>query len=120
MTMAFDEALADRIREVLADVPDLGERLMFGGIAFMVGEHMACGVIGDELAVRLGPEGAATALEGPHVRPMDFTGRPMRTMVLVAPAGVGSDADLARWVGAARAFVRTLPPRRRRSSRPRD
>ena len=112
--MAFDEALAERIRLALADVPDLYERLMFGGIAFMLSDHMTCGVIGDELVLRLGPEGAERALGRPHVRPMDFTGRPMRSMVLIGPEGLRDDDDLERWLRAGVAFVATLPPKRRR------
>ena len=110
--MAFDESLAERIRLVLADAPGLFERLMFGGIAFMVSGHMACGVIGDELLLRLGPEGADGALGRPHVRPMDFTGRPMRSMVLVGPEALRDDADLEGWLRAGLAFVATLPPKR--------
>lgn len=109
--MAFDEALAERVRLALSDAPDLDERLMFGGIAFMVSGHMACGILGEELMVRLGPEEAREALQRDHVRTMDFTGRPMRSMVMVGPGGVADDDALARWVGAARAFVATLPPK---------
>jgi TfoX/Sxy family transcriptional regulator of competence genes len=111
--MAFDEALAERVRRALAAADDLYERKMFGGIAFMVSGHMAVGVAGDDLMVRLGPEGAASALTQPHVRPMDFTGRPMSSMVFVSPTGVRADADLARWVEEATAFVATLPPKSR-------
>jgi TfoX/Sxy family transcriptional regulator of competence genes len=109
--MAFDEDLAERVRVALADADDLYERKMFGGIAFMVSGHMACGVVGDELMVRLGPEGATAALERPNVRPMDFTGRPMSSMAFVAPEGISADADLARWVGECTRFVATLPPK---------
>ncbi len=112
--MAFDETLAERIRLALADVPDLDERLMFGGIAFMLADHMTCGVIGDELVLRLGPEGAERALGRPHVREMDFTGRPMRSMVLIGPEGLRDDDELKRWLRAGVAFVATLPPKRRR------
>jgi hypothetical protein len=112
--MAFDQALAERVRLALADAPDLDERLMFGGIAFMVSGHMACGVAGDELMVRLGAEGAGKALERPHVRPMDFTGRPMRAMVFVGPEALGDDAELEAWVRASREFVATLPAKRPR------
>ena len=84
---------------------------MFGGIAFLVGGHMACGVVGDELMLRLGADGADVALGEPHVRPMDFTGRPMSTMVFVGPAGIASDAALAGWIGRALAYVQTLPPK---------
>lgn len=111
--VAFDEALAERVRLALAAADDLYERKMFGGIAFMVSGHMAVGIVGDDLMVRLGPEGAATALARPHVRPMDFTGRVSRSMVFVDAEGVRADADLAGWVEEAAAFVATLPPRTR-------
>ena len=109
--MAYDEQLAERIRVALADAPGLYERKMFGGIAFMTSGHMTVGILGDRLMARLGPEGTARALERPHVSPMDFTGPPSRTMVFVEPAGIAADADLAEWIGAAREFVATLPPK---------
>ena len=99
--MAYDEGLADRIRTALRDRDDVVERKMFGGIAFMVAGRMACGVIHDDLMVRVGPDGHDAALAEPHTRPMDFTGRPMRGMMYVEPAGVRSDADLGRWVARA-------------------
>ncbi len=118
--MAYDEQLADRIREVLADAPDLGERKMFGGIAFMLGEHMVCGIVRDDLMLRLGPEGVDAALGEPHTKPMTFTGPPMRSMVFVEPAGIRGDDELAAWIGRAREFVATLPPKTpRRPRRPR-
>ncbi len=109
--MAFDEALAATIRAALADVPDVTERKMFGGLAFLVSGHMACGVIGDELMVRLGDDGADAALDEPHTRPMDFTGRPMRSMVFVGRDGIASDEDLARWSLRGVRFAQTLPPK---------
>jgi hypothetical protein len=72
---------------------------------------MACGVVGDELMVRLGADAADIALGEPHVRPMDFTGRPMSSMVFVAAAGVASETALADWVGRALTYVQTLPPK---------
>ena len=75
--MAYDEKLADRVRDILEGDPGVSERKMFGGLAFMVDGHMACGIAGDDLMLRLGAEGAEAALQKPHVRPMDFTGRPM-------------------------------------------
>ncbi|MDQ6811622.1 MAG: TfoX/Sxy family protein [Actinomycetota bacterium] len=112
--MAFDEHLAARIRECLREVPDVREQRMFGGLAFLVGGHMACGIVGDELMLRLGEEGAESALDQPHVRPMDFTGRPMRTMVYVAPAAFASPSALRRWVDQTVAHAATLPPKAKR------
>ena len=109
--MAFDERLAKRVSTVLADVPDVREQQMFGGIAFLVDGHMACGVVGDELMLRLGEEGADSALRQPDVRPMDFTGRPMSTMVFVEPAGIETDEALAGLFTNALTYVQTLPPK---------
>ena len=118
--MAYDEDLADRVRAVLPAAEAVTERQMFGGLAFMLGGHMFCGVVQDTLMVRLGPEGADRALNQPHVRPMDFTGRPMTGMVFVEPGGLHG-AALREWVTAAAAFARALPPksatRRARNSR---
>lgn len=109
--MAYDENLADRVRHVLVNEAGLSERKMFGGLAFMLDGHMCCGVVGDELMLRLGPEGADAALERRHTRPMDFTGRPMASMVFVESDGLRGSA-LRRWVELAAAFARTLPPKR--------
>jgi TfoX/Sxy family transcriptional regulator of competence genes len=109
--MAYSEPLAERVRQALAGVADVREQKMFGGLAFMVGGNMTVGIVGEELMVRLGAEGADRALDEPQVRTMDFTGRPMSTMVLVEPAGVERDDALERWVSRAREFVATLPPK---------
>ena len=108
--MAYDEDLADRVRAVLRPGEAVTERQMFGGLAFMLGGHMFCGVVRDALMVRLGPEGADRALALPHVQPMDFTGRPMKGMVFVEPGGL-EGAALREWVDAAAAFARALPPK---------
>jgi TfoX/Sxy family transcriptional regulator of competence genes len=109
--MPFDEELAQRVRLVLAESPDVGERRMFGGLAFLVGGHMACGVVGGDLMLRLGEAGADAALDCPHVRPMDFTGRPMRTMVYVAAEGIVADRTLREWIERAVEYVRAMPPK---------
>ncbi len=98
------------MRDILEGDPGVSERKMFGGLAFMVDGHMACGIAGDDLMLRLGAEGAESALRKPHVRPMDFTGRPMTGMVFVEKAGLNG-ASLKRWVTAATSFARTLPPK---------
>lgn len=107
--MAYDEALADRICDVLAARAEVSERKMFGGIAFMVGGNMAVGVIGEDLMVRLDPADAEKALGEPHTRPMDFTGKPMKGMVYVDPAGIEADQDLGAWVEAGADFAASLP-----------
>jgi len=107
--MAFDEKLAARVRELLADRSDVTERRMFGGLTFMVRGHMCCGVQADELILRLGPAGADEALASPHARPMDFTGRPLAGFVTVGRDGLSARA-LARWVERAVAWAESLPP----------
>lgn len=109
--MAYDEALAARVRDLLVLRSDLTEREMFGGIAFMLAGNMAVGIIGDDLMVRLGKDDAERALTEPHVRPMDFTGRPMKTTVYVDRDGTADDADLAGWVDAGADFAVSLPPK---------
>jgi len=107
--MAFDEAVAGRIRKALTGSPDVVEKRMFGGIAFMVRGNMCCGVIGDRLMLRVGPKGYETTLSLPHARAMDFTGRPMKGMVYVEPAGFASAGDLKAWIARAMAFALSLP-----------
>jgi len=109
--VAYDESLADRVRDALSARADLSERKMFGGIAFMVGGNMAVGVIEDDLMVRLDPADAEQALTEPHTRPMDFTGKPMRGMLFVDSEGMASDEDLAGWVDAGADFAASLPPK---------
>jgi len=107
--MAYDEGLAERLREVLQGRRGVTEKRMFGGIAFMVHGHMAVGIVGDALMARVGPEQHATVLRMKHVREMDFTGKPMKGFVYVAPAGIDSQADLEAWVERCVMFVSTLP-----------
>lgn len=108
--MAYDEDLAARVREVLPRGEVVTERRMFGGLAFMLGGHMFCGIVKDALMARLGPEAAGRALGQPHVRTMDFTGRPMRGMVFIDPDGLDGGAP-RQWVDAAAGYARGLPPK---------
>lgn len=107
--MAYDEALAARVRVALADRDDVTERRMFGGIAFMAHGNMCCGVSGEDLMVRLGEDGADAALDELGARPMDFTGRPMKGYAFVGPAGTATEAALRDWVQRTLAFADTLP-----------
>jgi TfoX/Sxy family transcriptional regulator of competence genes len=109
--MAYDEELAARIRRVFASRDDVEEHRMFGGIAFMVNGHMACGILKDELMVRVGPEAHDEALTKPHVRKLDFTKRPMRGFVIVARDGISSPRSLGAWIRRGLDFVETLPPK---------
>ena len=107
--MAFDEGLADRVRMVVSRNRGISERKMFGGLAFMMNGNMFCGVLKSDLMLRLGPVASVAALKQPHTRLMDFSGKPMKSMIYVDAAGVDSDTDLQRWVEACLAFVQTLP-----------
>jgi TfoX/Sxy family transcriptional regulator of competence genes len=107
--MPYDESVAARVREVLGGRKGLSEKKMFGGLAFLIRGHMCCGVLADTLVLRLGEDGAALALREPGTRPMDFTEKPMKSMVYVNPAGFASDKALRDWVGRALAFVSSLP-----------
>ncbi len=107
--MAYDEKLADRIRRVLGKRIALTERKMFGGIAFMLRGNMCCGVLNDELILRIGPGQGEKALKKPHTRPFDFTGRPMKGFIIVTPRGHKSDEALQKWVRLATKFASSLP-----------
>ncbi len=110
--MAFDNTLAERVRKLLRRQNGVHEKKMFGGLAFMVNGHMCCGIVGNELMVRVGPEQHAEALAQPHARPMDFTGRPMKGMVYVEAKGAAKDTALRAWVERGLRFVRALPPKK--------
>ena len=117
--MAYDERLANRVRDLLAGDPALSERKMFGGLAFMLDGNMCCGIVADRLMLRLGADLSEQALKRTHVQPMDFTGRPMTGMVFVAPEGLHGKA-LRTWVELATGFARTLPPKRRMEPTPQE
>src|SRR5262245_59369908 len=108
--MPFDEFLANRIRSIMAETSPAKEKRMFGGLAFLVNGHMSCGIVGEDLVVRVGPTEYPEALSRPHARSMDFTGRPMQGFVYVGPLGCRTDAELRSWIKQGLRFVLTLPP----------
>ena len=110
--MAYDEALAARIRNLLDGTDGLVEKKMFGGLAFLVNGHMACGIVGDDLMVRVGAEAHEAALKKRGARPMDFTGRPMKGMVYVDSNALRRSTSLEAWVKEGLTFARSLPPKR--------
>lgn len=107
--MAYDEDLASRIRVALADEDGIEERKMFGGLVFLHRGNMCCGVHETNLMLRPGPDRTAAALGRPHARPMDFTGKVSRNMLIVDGAGVVDEKSLKEWLEEALAFTRTLP-----------
>ena len=107
--MVYSEELAQRIRKNLSPFKKhVEEKKMMGGLTFMLHGKMCCGVVKDDLMVRIGPKGYDEALGHPHARPMDFTGRPLKGFVFVGLGGYKTDEDLANWVNLARGFVSSL------------
>lgn len=109
--MAFDEGLAERIRDLVADQPGVSERKMFGGLCFMLDGNMCFGIVGSELMVRVGPNAYEESLTLPHAREMDFTGRSMKGMVYVGEVGLSEDGDLGQWLDRGTSYAASLPPK---------
>jgi len=107
--MAFDEGLAQRLREIFAEREDVIEKKMFGGLVCMLSGNMCCGVVGEDLMARVGPDQYESALKQPYARKMDFTGKPLKGFVYVGYQGIMSDNDLECWVGRCEKFVCSLP-----------
>ena len=114
--MAFDADLADRARTALAAAnATTTEQKMFGGLAFMIGGNMCCGVMGEDLLVRVGPDAHETAMAEPAARPFEMGQRgPSAGFILVGPGGTDSEEDLTAWVSRALTFNATLPAKKAR------
>src|ERR1041384_6875128 len=113
--MSYDQGLAERIRRALARRPGITEKEMFGGIAFLLQGNMLCGVIGQDLMARVGPEAHEEALSRPHARPMDFAGRPMKGYVYVGLDGLRADDALSEWIACCLEFVAGMPPKAKKA-----
>ena len=111
--MSYDETLASRVRRVLANRSDIDEKAMFGGLAFMLGGHMCCGLVQSTLMVRVDPNAYDRLLREPHAKPMDFTGRPMRGFLYVDQAGLASLPALEKWIARAVQYAESKPPKSR-------
>jgi len=107
--MAYDEGVAERLRDYFAGRDDIEEKKMFGGIAFLHAGNMCVGVVNDVLMARVGPDGYAQALSRPHARKMDFTGKPLTGFVYVDPPGFAEDREFHEWISSCEAFTATLP-----------
>jgi TfoX/Sxy family transcriptional regulator of competence genes len=108
--MAYDEGLANRIRELVAGEPDVTEKRMFGGLAFLVGGSMSVAASGEGgLMVRIDPEDTDALLARPHARPFVMRGREMRGWLRVDPEGLRTKRQLAPWVTRGVAYARSLP-----------
>ena len=109
--MAYDESLAERVRRLLDDPPEMVEKKMFGGVGFLVQGNMACGVHQDYLIVRINPESHEAALRQPHVRVFDLTGRAMKGWIVVEKDGIVEEETLHHWIRKGIDFALTLPPK---------
>jgi hypothetical protein len=110
--MAYDEDLAARIRELLADEPGVVEKKMFGGLAFLIGGYMAVGVSGQGgLMLRVDPDETSTLAAQPHARPFKMGNRTMQGWLRVDAEGVETRRDLEPWVAIGVAYARSLPPK---------
>ncbi len=109
--MAYDECLAERVRREFAALEGVSERRMFSGLCFMLHGNMALGIYKDRLMVRVGPDGYEAALQKPHARPMDMTGRPMKGFVVVPPEGMSTPDTLKDWVSQGVDYSLSLPPK---------
>ena len=112
--MPFDEKLAARIRHELRRRGDITERRMFGGLSFLRTGRMCCGIVGEELVVRVLDTEMPSVLRQAHVRPMDFTGKPLRGFVYVAPDAIATDEGLREWIAKGLAFTDPNAPTRSR------
>jgi len=111
--MPYDEGLAQRVREILEEEPEFGEKKMFGGICFLLFGNMVCGIIRDDLIVRIGATNYNAALKMPLTKKFDLTGKALTGWVMVLSTALDSDEELNDWVQKAVTFVRTLPPKSR-------
>ncbi|HEV2785048.1 MAG TPA: TfoX/Sxy family protein [Solirubrobacteraceae bacterium] len=110
--MAYDEDLAHRIRELIAVEPDVTERTMFGGLAFLVAGNMSVAASGQGgLLVRVAPDETDALLAAPHAHPFEMRGRAMRGWLRVDAQGVQTERQLVPWVRRGVAYARSLPPK---------
>ncbi len=109
--MAYDEQLGQRVTSIMAGMPGLEAKKMFGGIGYLLHGNMACGVNKDDLIVRVGPDKYGETVIRPYARPFDITGRAMKGWVMVASDGLTDEAELADWVQMGVDFTLTLPPK---------
>jgi TfoX/Sxy family transcriptional regulator of competence genes len=110
--MAFDEDLANRVRELISGEPDMTEQRMFGGLAFLIAGNMSVAASGQGgLMVRVEPEETEALLAKPHARPFEMRGREMKGWLRVDAEGVRTKRQLEPWVKRGVAYARSLPPK---------
>ena len=106
--MAYDQKLAERVRNLLKDKPGFSEKKMFGGVGFLLHGNMACGVLNDDLIVRVGPQQYDDMLKLPNTRLFDITGRPMKGWIMVSAKGTKTKNNLSGWAERGASFALTL------------
>jgi TfoX/Sxy family transcriptional regulator of competence genes len=107
--MPYSTDLAARIRSQLGSAAGITEKKMFGGIGFLINGNMACGVIGEDLVLRIKPEDTTQVLAQPDTRPFDFSGKPMAGWIYVDPAGFTTDPELKDWIQQGIDYAKSLP-----------
>ena len=107
--MAYNEKLTQRVRALLQQTPGMEDKKMFGGVGLLIYGNMACGVLNDDLIVRVGPEEYENALALPNTREFDITGRVMKGWVMVSVKETTTDGELSDWVKRGVSFAQSLP-----------
>jgi hypothetical protein len=107
--MGYDKGLAQRVREILEGEPGFNEKKMFGGIGILFNGNMACGILNDDIIIRVGPDNYEESMKRSHTREFDITGRPMKGWVMVSSDGYESDNDLMEWLYKGVEYARSLP-----------
>lgn len=113
--MAYDQLLARRISSAFRSLGILtGEKKMFGGICYLVDDKMCVGIVKDELMIRVSEAQGLRLLKQPHVRQMDFTGKPMKGFLYVGQAAFRSEKDLCDWIGMCHSYILTVPAKKKK------
>lgn len=107
--MAYNEDLAERVKNILGEKPGFNMKKMFGGVCYLLNGNMACGVLNNDLIVRVGPQNYDKFLKLPGIKKFDITGRPMKGWVMVSFADEKSRKDIKKWVERGVAFAAGLP-----------
>jgi TfoX/Sxy family transcriptional regulator of competence genes len=115
--MAYNNKIADRIRERLADIPNIEEKEMMGGLVFMVNGKMCVGIIKDEMMCRIDPVVHDVEVEKTGCRTMDFTKRPMIGYVMIGESGMQSNKDFDYWIGLALDFNKKAKTSKKKKTR---
>ena len=112
--MPYNETLAERVRKLLQGKGEISEKKMFGGLCFLLRGKMCCGILKDDLVARVDPKESDSFLKKGLVRPMDFTGRPMKGFLYVSPKALEGRSQLEPWVKRCLVFAESLPAKKKK------